>query len=74
MQIAGKALTKTMLAILLMVLPEAAMAYTGPGLGLGAIGAALGIVGAVFLGLLSIIWYPVKRVWRKFVIKQDREP
>jgi Na+-driven multidrug efflux pump len=74
MQIAVKALTRTVLAILLMVLPEAAMAYTGPGLGLGAIGAALGIVGAVFLGLLSIIWYPVKRVWRKLVKKQDREP
>ena len=39
-----------------------AQAYVGPGLGAGAIGAVLGIVGAVLLALFSLIYYPIKRV------------
>lgn len=53
------------LVLLTMVLaasPETAMAYVGPGLGLGAIGAVLGVVLSVVLGLFAIIWYPVKRL------------
>ncbi len=42
-----------------------AMAYTGPGLGLGAIGTALGIIAALLLMLISIVWYPFKRMLRK---------
>ncbi|MFT4197960.1 MAG: hypothetical protein QM601_08630 [Pseudoxanthomonas sp.] len=51
--------------LLLLAAPGLAQAYLGPGLGLGAIGAALGAVAAVFLGLLSIVWYPFKRLWRR---------
>jgi Na+-driven multidrug efflux pump len=55
------------------ILPhDAAQAYTGPGLGLGAIGAALGIVGSIFLAILSLIWYPFKRAWRRIRSKQDK--
>lgn len=60
--------------VLLMValsLPESAHAYTGPGLGLGAIGAALGILGSILLALLSLIWYPFKRLWRRIKSRQD---
>ncbi len=42
-----------------------AFAYTGPGLGLGAIGSALGVVAALLLMLLSIVWYPMKRLLRR---------
>lgn len=41
-----------------------AQAYVGPGLGLGAASTALGVVGAIFLGLLAFVWYPVKRLLR----------
>ncbi len=37
-------------------------AYIGPGLGLGAIGAVLGIVLSVFLAIVAIFWYPLKRM------------
>lgn len=37
----------------------------GPGLGLGAIGSALGIVSAVLLAIVSVIWYPFKRMLRR---------
>lgn len=41
-----------------------AMAYVGPGSGLGAIGIAFGVVGTVLLSLVSFVWYPVKRMHR----------
>lgn len=52
-------------AVLLIASPSAAMAYTGPGLGLGAIGVAFGIIGSILLGIVSIVWYPVKRLIRR---------
>lgn len=45
--------------------PLAAQAYTGPGLGLGAIGVAFGLVGSVLLAIVSVVWYPVKRLVRR---------
>ena len=51
-------------AVLLTMIPAIAQAYSGPGVGLGAIGVVLGIVGSVFLMTVSLIWYPVKRMVR----------
>jgi hypothetical protein len=45
--------------------PIAAQAYTGPGLGLGAIGVAFGLIGSVLLAIVSVVWYPVKRLVRR---------
>jgi hypothetical protein len=42
-----------------------AHAYVGPGLGLGVIGAIIGVVVAVFLAIVGVVWYPVKRLLRK---------
>lgn len=51
------------LAILMIVLqPVAAQAYIGPGVGLGAIGSVLGVIGAIFLALFAVIFYPLKRL------------
>jgi cellobiose-specific phosphotransferase system component IIC len=52
-------------AALLLVNAAPALAYTGPGLGLGAIGTALGVVAALLLMLISIVWYPFKRMLRR---------
>lgn len=48
-----------------MTLPGAAHAYIGPGLGVGAIAAALGVVGSIFLALFAVIYYPIKRMRKK---------
>ena len=42
-----------------------AHAYVGPGLGLGAVGALLGAIAAIFLGVAGLVWYPVKRLLKK---------
>lgn len=50
------------LALLLALQPVAAMAYIGPGVGLGAIGAVVAVLGSVFLAIFAILWYPLKRM------------
>jgi len=40
------------------------LAYIGPGLGAGAVAAILGLIGAFFLGLFAILWYPIKRLMK----------
>lgn len=49
------------LLILLLVAPVAAHAYVGPGAGLGAIGTVIALLGAVLLGIVGFIWYPIRR-------------
>jgi hypothetical protein len=51
--------------LLLLALPGTAFAYGGPGLGLGAAATALGVVGAILLALISVLWYPFKRLIRR---------
>jgi len=46
--------------------PSMALAYIGPGLGMSAIGSFFALVGAVFLGILGFLWYPVKRLLKMF--------
>ena len=49
-------------AALVALTPGLALAYIGPGVGAGAIGAVLGFIGAVFLAIFAVVWYPVKRL------------
>ncbi|MBT0667851.1 hypothetical protein HT136_05660 [Novosphingobium profundi] len=51
--------------ILASLVASPAMAYVGPGSGLGVIGVVLGIIATVFLSLVSLVWYPIKRAHRK---------
>ena len=61
-------------AVAIAAVPSVAFAYIGPGAGLGAIGSLFALVGAVFLGLLGFIWYPVKTLLRAIrrVAKPDQ--
>jgi hypothetical protein len=61
---------------MLALAPVSAHAYLGPGMGGGAIAAILGLLGAIFLGLFSVIYYPLKRSWKKrqqSKVKPDEE-
>lgn len=44
--------------------PNIAMAYIGPGLGLGAITAVVGVIGGIFLAIFGVLYYPIKRMIR----------
>lgn len=45
----------------LLALTETALAYTGPGAGLTAIGSLLALVATILFALVGFVWYPIKR-------------
>ena len=51
-----------------------AHAYTGPGLGMGLLSVAVGVLGSIFLGILAVIWYPIKRLIRAFRKRSPSPP
>jgi hypothetical protein len=48
-----------------------AEAYIGPGLGAGVIATVLGILGSMFLALFAIVWYPIKRLFKRKASRQE---
>lgn len=49
----------------ILIVPQIANAYVGPGLGAGTIGVILGIIGSIFIAIFAIVWYPLKRLLKK---------
>lgn len=49
-------------------------AYLGPGLGGGAIAAVLGVILSILLAVFAIVWYPIKRLLRRFRRKRPDAP
>lgn len=45
---------------------EVLLAYIGPGAGLGSVGALAALVGAAFLIIVGFVWYPAKRIIRRW--------
>lgn len=43
------------------LIPAAAQAYIGPGMGLGAVASLLGLVAVFVMVMVAFIWFPVKR-------------
>lgn len=62
MQLVGK----IVVIFVFVLMPTHAMAYVGPGLGAGAVGVVLGIIGSIFIALFAVLWYPFKRLLRRF--------
>jgi hypothetical protein len=50
--------------------PALAWAYVGPGLGAGAVAAVLGIFFGLLAVLAGVVWYPIKRLLKKFKAKK----
>ena len=53
------------LALALALFSAPALAYVGPGAGLGVIGTLFGIVAAIVLAMFGLFWYPLKRAFGK---------
>jgi len=49
-----------------------AAAYIGPGLGLGSLGALIGVVISVLLAIFALLWYPLKRLLAR--LRSRKEP
>ncbi len=57
-----KVFTQIILFLILLILPSNAHAYLGPGMGIGAIIAVLGVILSIILALFGIIYYPIKKL------------
>ena len=55
---------KIYISSIILMISFQANAYIGPGMGVGAIVSAIGVVGAILLAILGIIYYPLKRFIR----------
>ena len=53
------------LFISLYIFPTTSYAYLGPGMGGGVIAITLGFIGAIFLALFGVLYYPIKRAIEK---------
>jgi hypothetical protein len=54
----------------LLTYPPLALAYVGPGLGAGAVVAVLGTLAGLLLLVVGVVWYPIKRLIRRFKSKK----
>ena len=55
------------------LIATSSFAYIGPGVGIGAIAATLGVIVAIFAALFGLIWFPVKRLLKKRKEKIDQQ-
>ncbi|HEX6121204.1 MAG TPA: hypothetical protein VFZ03_17285 [Dongiaceae bacterium] len=54
-----------MVAVGLLLIAGPAQAYIGPGVGAGLIATVMGILTAIGLAVIAIVWYPIKRLLRR---------
>ncbi|MDX2471675.1 MAG: hypothetical protein QNL04_13980 [SAR324 cluster bacterium] len=60
---------KAVIIAFLLFFPNIAFAYVGPGLGGGVIASIVGVISAIFMLLVGVLWYPLK----KFVLRFRKE-
>lgn len=63
------------LTLLAVFLPGPALAYIGPGAGLGAIAVTFALITGLVLLVVGLVWYPLKRKFKrtKKNVGEDRE-
>ena len=63
--------TRSVLVLFFTLLALPAHAYIGPGVGAGAIAVVLGVVVAVGMAFVAILWYPIKRLLKNRKTKSE---
>lgn len=56
--------TSFLLVAIALFIPDAALAYGGPGSVISGIGALLAAIAAILASLFGFIWFPLKRLYR----------
>ena len=61
-----------LLVAVIVLVPESALAYGGPGSVISGIGAFLAAVAALLATLFGFIWFPLKRLYKSWT--EEEEP
>ena len=64
---------RLVLLIALLTAPSIAVAYVGPGMGLGALAVILGGIVSVVVAIFAVIYYPLKIALRKWRAKAGKK-
>ena len=70
----ARSVTNLLAFVGLVMMSDPAFAYMGPGLGLSAIAMMLSVFGSVTFAFLAVIWYPIKRLYRRLLRRPDDVP
>ncbi|CAB5115333.1 hypothetical protein D3OALGA1CA_2686 [Olavius algarvensis associated proteobacterium Delta 3] len=54
-----------------LIVAQICEAYIGPGAGITAIGTVIAFIGAICLGIIAFVWYPIKRLLAKIRKKDE---
>jgi hypothetical protein len=65
---------KLLLALLLLIVAPAALAYIGPGAGISFFGSLLNTLLVLLLSLLAILVWPVRYLWKWMRRRRLRKP
>ena len=57
-------MSKSLLFLYLLLIPLPSYAYIGPGMGGGIVVAVIGFFVAILIGLIGILYYPIKRAFK----------
>lgn len=60
-----KLLRPEFVTLLLILSAAPAQAYIGPGMGAGTLAVVFGVIGSIFLAIVALLWYPIKRMMRR---------
>lgn len=60
-------------ALLVLIRPDAALAYLGPGAGLGMVGTLISVVVAILVAILGVVLYPIRLLRRMRKNKKESE-
>ena len=55
------------------LITTSSFAYLGPGVGSGILVATIGIIVAIFAGLFGLIWFPIKRLFKKRKQRKNKQ-
>jgi len=61
------------ISLLIGLIATPVYAYIGPGAGAGAIAVVLGVIASIFLAFVAILWYPIKRLFRRRREKKSKD-
>ncbi|MGF1512047.1 MAG: hypothetical protein ACFB9M_21355 [Myxococcota bacterium] len=70
----GRLYLAGLVATVLLTTPSPALAYVGPGAGLGAIAVTVALLLGVLLLAVGLVWYPLKRFLRTFKRNEAANP